>query len=222
MSAVLFGSIGTLADTSELQRAAFNAAFAEHGLDWRWEQEEYAILLAGNGGAQRIADYAAARGEQVDAGAVHATKSQRFQQALAEADLAPRDGVLDVVAGVRDAGHRLALVTTTSPENVAALFASLEPALGRADFDLVLDTQSVEMPKPDPAAYVQALDALGESAGSCVAIEDNVGGVEAAKAAGLTCVAFPGRNNAGHDFGAADERVEHLAPAQLLTHIPAA
>ena len=36
MSAILFGSISTIADTSELQRQAFNQAFKAHGLDWDW------------------------------------------------------------------------------------------------------------------------------------------------------------------------------------------
>ena len=47
MPAVLFGSIGALADTSELQREAFNEAFDAHGLDWNWSRDEYRALLAG-------------------------------------------------------------------------------------------------------------------------------------------------------------------------------
>ena len=35
--AVLFGSIGTLAETSDLQRDAFNEAFKISGLDWFWD-----------------------------------------------------------------------------------------------------------------------------------------------------------------------------------------
>ncbi len=82
MPALLFGSISTLADTSELQRSSFNQAFADHGLGWEWPREEYRSLLGSNGGAARIADYARARGEQVDADAVHATKSVIFQKSL--------------------------------------------------------------------------------------------------------------------------------------------
>jgi phosphoglycolate phosphatase-like HAD superfamily hydrolase len=58
MPAVLFGSIGALADTSELQREAFNDAFRAHGLDWTWSRDEYQQLLAESGGEQRIAAYA--------------------------------------------------------------------------------------------------------------------------------------------------------------------
>ena len=60
MPALLFGSISTLADTSEEQRAAFNEAFARHGVDWRWERDEYRQLLTSNGGAARIAEFAQA------------------------------------------------------------------------------------------------------------------------------------------------------------------
>jgi hypothetical protein len=44
MSAILFGSIGPIADTSELQRQAFNQAFQAHGLDWCWHREEYLTI----------------------------------------------------------------------------------------------------------------------------------------------------------------------------------
>ncbi|MET0929093.1 MAG: hypothetical protein ABWX74_06215, partial [Aeromicrobium sp.] len=82
MSAILFGSISTLADTSELQRRAFNEAFSAHGLDWTWERDDYVGMLGSNGGAGRIAEYATSKGVDVDADAVHATKSQIFQDLL--------------------------------------------------------------------------------------------------------------------------------------------
>ena len=45
MKAILFGSIGTLIETSDLQREAFNEAFKEAGLDWYWDHEDYTKLL---------------------------------------------------------------------------------------------------------------------------------------------------------------------------------
>ena len=67
MSALLLGSISVLADTSELQREAFNQAFAEHGLDWEWSRKECRNLLTSNGGRDRVAEYAGGRDETVDA-----------------------------------------------------------------------------------------------------------------------------------------------------------
>lgn len=219
MPTVLFGSISTVADTSELQRAAFNQAFADHGLDWRWDRDEYAALLTGAGGRDRIASYAAERGTDVDADAVHATKSSLFQRSLATADLTPRPGVLDTVREAKDAGLKVGFVTSTSAENVAALLSALGPELGADDFDVITDASTVPATKPDPAPYLTALESLGESPEACVAIEDNVDGVAAARAAGVACVAFPNGNTAGHDFSAAQTRVDHLELAQLRSLI---
>lgn len=221
MPAILFGSISTIADTSELQREAFNRAFEAHGLDWTWDRDDYRSMLEGSGGADRIAEFGSLHGQEVDAAAVHASKSEFFQRSLAEAEIEPREGVVATVHEARDKGMRVALVTTTSGENVAALMAGLSPALGAGDFDLVVDSTSVVRPKPAPDAYRFALERLGEEPGSCVAIEDNLGGVAAAEAAGLHCLAFPNQNTAGHDFDTADARVETIELGALEQMIEA-
>jgi HAD superfamily hydrolase (TIGR01509 family) len=213
--ALLFGSISTLADTSELQRESFNAAFQEHGLDWSWGRDEYRKMLEGNGGAARIEQFAAERGETVDAAAVHSTKSRIFQQRLSEGGIKPRDGVVETLAGLREHGTKAGLVTTTSPENVAALLGALSPTVSSADFSVIVDSGSVRESKPDAAAYRYALEQLGEQASDCLAIEDNVGGVGSAKAAGLTCIAFPNVNTKSHDFTSADATVIDLELDQL-------
>jgi HAD superfamily hydrolase (TIGR01509 family) len=215
MPALLFGSIGTVAETSELQRAAFNKAFSEHGLDWNWSQDEYKELLERSGGEKRIAEYASERGEEVDAAAVYETKSEIFRRDLAERGPAPRDGVAEAVAAARGAGFKVGLVTTTSRANVEALVAAVAPGLDIGDFDITVDKSEVEATKPDPAAYEFAARKLGVEPGECVAIENNLDGVGAAKAAGVAVVAFPGEDNADHDFAAADERVEKLDFADL-------
>ncbi len=222
MPAILFGSISTIADTSELQRDAFNRAFAAHGLDWHWDQKEYRGLLQESGGAARIAQYAQARGETVDAPAIHQTKSELFQQSLAQARLAPRSGVVETIQDASGKGFKLAFVTTTSPENVTALITALDPELPAGGFDLIVDQSSVSESKPDRAAYDFALRRLGETADACIAVEDNVPGVTAAHAAGLRCVAFPNENTAAHDFGAADGQLQRLSFTELQTFVDAA
>ncbi|MCW2815218.1 MAG: haloacid dehalogenase [Nocardioides sp.] len=214
MTAILFGSISTLADTSEIQRDAFNAAFAEHGLDWNWDQEEYAGLLEASGGRDRVAAYAADRGEEVDADAVHATKSKIYQETLARTEIEPREGVVDTIEAAKSEGYKLGLVTTTSADNVAALGRALSGKVSFADLDVVVDVSKVGARKPDAEAYSYALQQLGEDASDCVAIEDNLGGVESARAAGVPVVAFPNGNTVTHDFGATP-RVEALELTDL-------
>lgn len=198
-----------------MQRDAFNRAFAAHDLDWIWDRDQYRSLLASSGGQARLAEYARSLGQTVDAQAVHDTKSKLFQQSLSETALSPRPGVVDTVRAARDRGWKVGLVTTTSRANVGALLEALTPALQADDFDVVVDADSVGPPKPAPDAYAFAIEALSVPAAECVAIEDNVGGVAAARAAGVPCVAFPNANTAAHDFG--DTRVvDHLDLDDLI------
>jgi HAD superfamily hydrolase (TIGR01509 family) len=215
MSAILFGSISTVADTSELQRQAFNQAFAAHGLDWHWDREDYRASLVKSGGVNRIANYASERGETVDASAVHATKSDLFQRNLATVALEPRPGVVETIKAAKSGGWKLGLVTTTSVDNVTALLNALSSHIARQDFDLIVDSSLVEAPKPDKSAYTFALRELGEEADSCIAIEDNADGVAAAVAAGVACVAFPNENTVTNDLTAADRSVDHLDAGEL-------
>jgi len=215
MPAILFGSISTVADTSELQRDSFNESFEIHGLDWRWDRDQYRAMLSQSGGQSRIAEYAQSLGQTVDAQAIHETKSEIFRDLLATAELSPRAGVVETIKGARDNDWKVGLVTTTSGDNVLSLLAALSPNIAMDDFDVIVNASSVEQPKPDKAAYSFALQNISEVPGDCVAIEDNVDGVQAAVAAGLTCVAFPNQNTLDHDFRAAIGRVDRLDVNEL-------
>lgn len=189
MQALIFGSIGTLAETSHLQRAAFNDAFAAHGLGWHWDVAAYAALLARSGGQARIARHAQERGESVDAEAVHRTKSDLFQKALARG-VALRPGVGEALALAEARGWRLALASGTSPANVDALLAAT--GLSRARFAVVLDAAAGLPAKPAPDLFLAALAALDLPATDAIAVEDNPEGLRAAHMAGLRCIALPG------------------------------
>jgi len=205
LAALLLGSIGVLAETSHLQRAAFNAAFAEAGLDWKWSEARYADLLARSGGADRIAAEAARQGQDVDVAALHASKSALFQRRLAQG-VPLRPGVAETMAAARDAGHAVALVTTTSAANVDAVLAATR--LSHADFDLILTRDDVTDPKPAPEVYVLAMRRLGHPA--VQAVEDNPDGLRAALGAGLTCTAFPGALHDAANFEGASAVVRTL------------
>lgn len=199
MKALFLGSISVLADTSELQRAAFNEAFAEAGLDWHWSRDAYRAMLEGSGGKDRIARYAEERGVEVDAAALHARKTEIFESKLREGSLPVRAETQRMLTAAKVQGQRIAFVSGTSPRTLAALM----DGLGGADhlgFDLVTSEKAVAEPKPHPALYEFALATLGLEPQDVLVIEDNRAGVDAAKAAGLTCIAYPNENTRHHDF----------------------
>ena len=95
--AILFGSIGTLVETSELQRRAFNQAFSEANLDWNWNPDEYKIMLKKSGGRNRINEYAIDRGEKVNAQKLHIRKTEIFDNMMKEEEIFLRPGVANLI-----------------------------------------------------------------------------------------------------------------------------
>lgn len=219
MNALLFGSIGTLSDTSELQRAAFNAAFDAHVLDWHWDREAYRGMLRASGGKSRIAAQAEAEGIEVDASAVHATKAEIFQRMLDDGRAETRPGVHEAIALARAEGRRLGFVTSTDRANVDRLLAALR--LDAGTFDVVTSRDDVVNPKPAPDVYAFAAGKLAVAPDACLVVEDNSDGVRAALAAGMACVAWPNENTAGHDFTGAQLVTGELADT-LFPHTAAA
>ena len=97
---LLFGSIGTIIETSELQRESFNEAFKEAGLYWYWDQEDYRLLLKQSGGTKRIEDFAEKNNTTVEAKKIREKKTHIFNQKLMTEKLMPREGVIDAAAAI--------------------------------------------------------------------------------------------------------------------------
>ena len=210
LEALIFDVDGTLADTEEFHRQAFNAAFREHGLDWHWNRPAYGELLHTTGGKERILRYIDSLGEPAERDAalraqvplVHRSKTRLFGEIVARTGKL-RTGVERLLREARDKGLRLALASTTTPANVEALLNSTlgDGALGWFDA-MVLGDQVVNK-KPAPDVYLAALARLGLSAQRCVAFEDSSHGVKAARAAGLYTVATPTFWTVDQNFSAA-------------------
>ena len=219
LEALIFDVDGTLADTErDGHRVAFNAAFAEHGLDWRWDETLYGELLQVAGGVERMAHYARVHralplaDDELAAllKRLHASKTRHYVQRVAAGAVRLRPGVERLIREARREGLRLAIATTTTRDNVIAL---LEATLG-ADaphwFDVMGTAQEVAAKKPDPAVYRWVLERLRLDADAALALEDSGHGVTAATGAGLRCVVTPTDYSAGDDFSAASVRLADL------------
>jgi len=212
LRALIFDLDGTLADTEETHRQAFNAAFIELGLWWDWSPPLYTRLLAVSGGKERLRHFIGtlpappAERERLLASvpAVHATKTRIYTELLVRGQRPFRAGVLALLSAAREAGLRLAIASTTTAANVSAL---LEANLGRAadiGFDVIACGDQVKDKKPAPDIYRLVLGSLRLASEDCVAFEDSMNGLRAAKAAGLATVVTPSRWTAEEDFSDAD------------------
>lgn len=214
--AILFGAVGTLTETSELQRQAFNAAFAEAGLSWVWERDAYIEMLHTPGGQRRIELFAASRGQSVDAGALHSAKVDHFRRLAEVVGLRPRPGVMDLIEAAQASGVQLGLVSTTGPDTVALVLNGLADWVSAGDFSYLGDRTLVARPKPAPDIYLHALEVLQVAPEEALAIEDTPESAMAAVAAGIPTIAFPGDAAAGRVFPEGCRKVSELS-ADLVT-----
>ena len=215
--AILFGSIGTLAETSYLQRSAFNTAFAEAGLLWDWSAQDYAGMLKMPGGEQRIANFANAAGLEVDIHALHRRKTELFNQWVQARGAAMRPGVSELMSAAREKGVKVALVTTTSVENIDAVLNAT--GLGREIFSFIGDVTMVQHRKPAADIYVHALQSLGLDPCDAVAIEDTLASLSSAAGAGIGSIAFYNQLAADEPTDDAIEAVSDLSKSRILNHL---
>ena len=224
LRAIIFDVDGTLAETEELHRRAFNETFAAHGLDWHWDQDRYRALLQVTGGKERIAHDLAERGiaEGHDIPALHRAKTDRYTELMAKGEIALRPGIADLIRSGREAGLRLAIATTTSRPNIDALIRATLGCEAGDLFHAIAAGDEVPAQKPAPDVYLLALDRLGVGPEDAVALEDSVNGLMSARAAGLRCVVSPATYTAGDPFPDDCTIVEdftHIASVEALERL---
>jgi HAD superfamily hydrolase (TIGR01509 family) len=199
--ALIFDVDGTLAETEEVHRRAFNESFADWGLGWHWDRADYGRFLKTTGGKERIAAFMAEIGASgVDIPVLHAAKTARYTALVAKGEMPLRPGVADLIARARAKGQRLAVATTTSRPNVEALCLACFKRPAEAVFDVLACGDEVAAKKPAPDIYQLALSRLGLAPEACLAFEDSRNGILSARQAGLAVIVTPSAYTAGEDF----------------------
>lgn len=225
LQALIFDVDGTLADTESAHLAAFNQAFAEFGLDWHWDEPLYIDLLNISGGKERMLHYwkttqpelreVEAMALQDTLNRLHALKTAAYERAVNDGVVSLRPGVLRLMDEALADGLQMAIATTTSPANIAALLRRAVGPDWRWNFTAIGDASTAPVKKPDPQVYLQMLAALKLPPAQCLAFEDSSNGLQSAAAAGLSTLITPTRYTARHDFSAAMRVVPDLSQVSL-------
>ncbi len=112
---------------------------------------------------------------------------------------APKDGAVELIARLRGAGLRLAVASMGAASWVAATLEGLGLA---GAFDAVVTSADVRRGKPDPDVFLLAARRLGVAPSECLVIEDAPRGIEAARRAGMRCLAVRTPYNTAFDLPA--------------------
>jgi HAD superfamily hydrolase (TIGR01509 family) len=189
-NALILDVDGTLAETEEVHRRAFNDAFSRAGLNWYWDPATYGQLLRVAGGKERIRAFAMRKRTMPllstrEIAELHRIKTARYAELIATGGCPLRPGVEVLLRNARRRSQRLAIATTTSRANIDTL---LSVALGEdwAEwFEAIVAGDDVPEKKPAPDVYLTILARLSLPASRCIAIEDSRNGLLAASRAGI-------------------------------------
>jgi len=208
MKALIFDVDGTLADTEDAHRKAFNDAFAEFDFDWVWDRVLYKKLLKVTGGKQRIRffledhDPEFLKRDDIDdlILKLHQTKTKYFVERLKNGQVPLRPGIEDLIHEARAQGLTIAIATTTTPVNVRTL---LSVNLGEESLDwfaCIGDGGVVPVLKPEPDVYNWVLDKLGLQSHETLALEDSLNGWVSCNRAKVPCLIVTNDYTDDQDF----------------------
>lgn len=211
VKAIIFDVDGTLADTEDAHRHAFNMAFAETSLDWNWDVALYDKLLKITGGKERINFFITTYLPNFQKPAdydgfiknLHQLKTTHYTAMLREGRIPLRPNIKRLITDAKNAGLKLAIATTTSPENVATLLQQGLGEHGEALFDVIGCGDIVPQKKPAPDIYDWVLDQLNLDPADCIALEDSENGLRSSLAAGVKTFVTTNHYTSKQDFSGA-------------------
>jgi len=219
LQALLFDVDGTLSDTErDGHRVAFNMAFDEAGLDWNWSENLYGELLAVTGGKERIRFYLEKfnttfeKPDNYDQFVkdLHAAKTKFYTQLMGEGKIPLRTGVERLINEAREVGMRMAVVTTTTPENVTALLTNTLGPDSESWFEVIAAGDIVPAKKPAPDIYDWALEQMSLKPEQAIAFEDSYNGILSSVAANLRTIVTINEYTKNDDFSQAELVLNHM------------
>jgi beta-phosphoglucomutase len=199
--AVLWDMDGVLVDTGEFHYQSWAAVLSDYGVEFspRFFRDTFGMnnraILSLLLGEKLTPELLTEIGER---------KEQWFRDA-ARGKVRPLPGVVDRLRYLQETGFRQAVASSAPPANINILLDGLGL---RECFDVLVS--GVDLPgKPDPTLFLKVARLLEVLPEHCIVVEDAVAGVEAAKRAGMKCIALTTTNPA-KVLAAADIVVERL------------
>jgi HAD superfamily hydrolase (TIGR01509 family) len=212
IAAIIFDCDGILVDSEVLALEIEIAVLAEAGL--HYDPHDFAARFTGMSMpkfyAELEADGLARLGRSIR-DVIHGPMQARYREAF-DTRLAETAGAL------------AAIMTVTHPKAVASSSGrdALERKLRKVGhwphFDPhIYSADDVAEAKPAPDLFLLAADRLGVEPKHCLAVEDSINGVLAARAAGMRCWGFTG---GGHCQDGAGERLLATGAERLIASWP--
>ncbi|HIP23000.1 MAG TPA: hypothetical protein EYG79_05315 [Rhodobacteraceae bacterium] len=228
LQALIFDVDGTVAETADLHRAAFNRAFAEHGLSWHWDREIFSQLAPVEFSLPKLRLFSVAmrRSGQgnvpphSELAKLAKRKAQFFCQLVREGAAHLRPGVARLMQEALHEGLSIGAVSTSSRAETQALLIAV---LGFHNLHWITSLKTAEdahVPAAERSLYKAVLDDFDIVGRRAFAIDDSASGALAATRNGIPVLAAPSMYTASNRFECATLTLSDLGqPAEPFTVI---
>ena len=219
---LIFDFDGTLAETEEAHRKAFNKAFKSKKLNWHWDQHIYKKLLKVAGGKERIDFYNRSfssnlkRISSKDIEEIHLQKTKFYSQSVSQGLVQLRPGIKELLEKAKYNKKKIAISTSTSRDNVTLLLKSCLNENPEDIFSFISTGDLVQKKKPSPDLYKLVLAEMNLMPEECLAFEDSRIGLVSAKRANIKTAVNPSRYSMGDNF----EEADYFLTSFLLEQFP--
>ncbi|MBN2549320.1 MAG: HAD family hydrolase [Anaerolineales bacterium] len=209
IKALVFDFDGLILDTEAPIFRAWQEIYAAHGCvlsfdDWA------KIIGTADFNFMPLDELERQVGQSLDRQAITSWERKRELELIEAQPVLP--GVREYLQDARRLGLRVGLASSST----CAWVSGHLQRLGLLEyFSVIQASDDVPRTKPDPALYLQAVQALGASPPEAIAFEDSPNGILAARRAGLFCVAVPNALTRSLDTSQADLALGSLAEMGL-------
>jgi HAD superfamily hydrolase (TIGR01509 family) len=200
--AYLFDMNGVILDDEHLHEEATVHTLAQHG--HLCTSTDYKKYFAGRTRDAGFASYKKAKHGSYNVQDLSAQKDRLYQE-LSRTGLQAVAATVNFIQYLKDGGHPMALVTGAPRKEARHMLE----AFGLGDcFSQIITGEDVTLSKPHPEGYLKAAAMLQQRPQDCIVVEDAPMGIQAAKRAGMRCVAIA-TTHAENELVAADWVVPH-------------
>lgn len=203
IEAVIFDLDGLMIDSEPLQLKAMNIALVDFGIqlsESKWKpmvghktKENF---------LQIINDYKI----NADLLILIERKNNAYRQIIRK-HVPPMPGLHEAINNIKKTSWKLAIASSSVKDDINIILKNLNL---ENSFDIVVSGDQVNRGKPDPEIFLKTASKLKTSPNKCLVLEDTIYGVNAAKSAGMFCIAIPNKYTATNDFSNADLVLESL------------
>ena len=228
IQALIFDVDGTIAETADIHRAAFNQSFRARGLGWVWDRKIFSLLTGQLTDLQKLQTYnrtvakldSTPRLSLDDLRQIQADKTRRFVRLVKGSHVALRPGVARLIFEARHENMVIGALATGPRAEFDALMLHLFGYDALAMFDCIRTREDMGKPEKLNPLYRSVIDCIGVEPGRIMAFDDCEFGVLSAKLAGMRAIATPSLYTSSQMFKAADLVISDLgepaAPFELI------